>query len=425
MRTRRLAVTTCVVLLLAACAGSRPAGEGGNPAAGATAPGPVDADPASAPAELAWRHLGMVEATLPDRRMAKLVTDAAQLTDAWQTHGFAGDAPAVDFDHRVVLLLAQPDDACPDELARLDAVEGELVVEWQSPPGPCNEPLILRLHAVEVHRGHLPSEVAVSPPELFAGDLEPVTISVPAGDGPPSAAPPVPDPPAAMTPQALDAVFAGTGVAQCDPDDLRLGAPQVDGRLSDDPAVAAAQRQRADEGLPSDEASTREALEHPEALELYEATVTPEEAAAERARSALADEAAQALQAAGVAVHEDAEILIDRFGRYGSDRGVEVFVGEDDVDATQDILDRALGEGKVTARYNGFDPAEQRDVQEALASLFDSGSTEPGAITSTSGSIGPVVIGMVDPTREALEEIAETVDPSRVCVEPQLTGASP
>lgn len=416
-----------ILVLLAACAEAGPAPSAEPSAVVTTEPGeetsptptpvPIDAQET----EVAWRLLASVEGTLPDRAMARAVTEPDALAEAWSAHGFPGDVPEIDFANRFVFLLAQPDDACLDELVELDVVDGALQADWLPPPGGCAEPLIYRLHAIDVHRGHVPPEFTVTAEEPFAQDLEQVTISLPPYDG---EAPAAPEPPEQMAESELDRVFAATDVPRCAPRDTRLGEPQIDGPLSDDPEVAEAQRQRADEGFPSDVASTREALNSSAAGPLYEAPVTTAEIAAERARSELADQATTVLQEAGLDPARDFTTLIDRYGRYSEERGVHVFVGEDDVTRVQQILDRELGEGAVTAEYSGFDPAQQRKVQERLAPMFEGGREGPGAVTSTSGSIGPVVIGMVDPTREALDRVAELVDPSRVCVEPQLSGVT-
>jgi hypothetical protein len=426
-----------MLLLLAACAEAEPAPSAADPSAipttepaEATAPTPAPTaieDLEDGESGVAWRLLADVEDTLPDRSMAQAVTGPEALEEVWYDYGFAGDVPDVDFADRFVLLLAQPDDACLDELVGLEIVDGALQVDWLPPPGGCEEPLIHRLHAVDVHRGHVPSAFTVAAEEPFTEDLEQVTIELPPYEG---QAPPTPAPPRRMADADLDRVFKASDVPRCAPRDSRLGEPEIDGPLSEDPEVAESQRQRADMGFPSDEASTREALGNPadepmhEVYEVYEAPVTQEEVAAERARSELADRATTVLQDAGLDPARDFTTLIDRFGRYSEERGVHVFVGEDAVSRVRRILDRELSEGAVTVEYNGFDPGEQRKVQENLSPMFEGGRDGPGSVTSTSGSIGPVVIGMVDPTQEALDRIAKLVDPSRVCVEPQLSGVT-
>lgn len=59
---------------------------------------------------------------------------------------------------------------------------------------------------------------------------------------------------------------------------------------------------------------------------------------------------------------------------------------------------------------------------EAVSTLLDD---EVGAIVSLTGPPGPVRVGMVDPTSEALAQVAETVDPGLVCVEVSLSGVRP
>lgn len=371
------------------------------------------------PAEgaVAWRHLGQVEGSLDAGLAGAAVQDPARFADAWAANGFDGDAPVVDFADRVVLLLGQADDACPDELVGLEVGDGRLEVEWLPPPGGCNQPQVMRLHAVEVHRGHLPTEFSVGLREPFETELGQVTIALPPYGG---SAPPVPEPPAAMTQEQLDAVFAGHAVRRCTPDDARIGEPQVDGPLSDDRQVATAQEARVRIGVPSDAATTAGVLaDHAVDRDAWGAPLLPDEIAAEQERDALASRLSEWLGVAGWDLDREATVILERFG----DGRVHVEVAQHRVATLQGQVDEQFGPGAVVVDAAPYPPEEVRAAQEALGALMGPGGG-PGIITSTSGLPGPLQIGMVDPTREALDAIAATVDPELVCVHPELSGVT-
>ncbi len=129
----------------------------------------------SAPAE-AWRHVQRVDGMLPQRAAAIALTDPEALSQAWAEHGFRGAPPRVDFADRFVLVLLQLDDGCPDELVRLEVIDRRLRVKWQRPPGGCIEPLIYRLHAIDVSRRHVPASFTVAVPPQYDDLAKPTRI---------------------------------------------------------------------------------------------------------------------------------------------------------------------------------------------------------------------------------------------------------
>jgi hypothetical protein len=373
----------------------------------------VDSDDAGA----AWRHLGMTETVLADGSAAAAIEDADLLATAWKTHGFEGNVPEVDFDHHAVLLLGQPDDACPDELIELGVVGDRLEVGWLPPPGGCDQPLIMRLHAVEVHRGHLPDTFRVELDPPFEDELVPVTIELARYEG---EAPPPPDPPAAMSDDELEQVFADHPVRRCRPEDRPGQDGEVDGPLSDDPEVAEAQRQRAGFGLTSDEATVRRLLDDPGPSDVYGFPVLDEELQMDMAAGNVMDELVTWLDAEGFDLQRDLTPILSRSG------GIQpmVLVTADDEDRIRAMVDERFGPGIVEVRAQRWDPAEVADAQEAVTALM--GHHDGGWLISwVSGPPGPAEIGVVDPTRDALDAIADLVDPDLVCVSVERSGVQP
>jgi hypothetical protein len=407
MWTRRV---TVIVALLMVTACGEPASvtvEGGAGQA-------VDSDTDAA----AWTHLGMVDAVLPDGAAAAAIEDGDPLATAWEDHGFEGSVPDVDFDHHAVLLLGQPDDACPDELIELEVVGDRLEVGWLPPAGGCEQPLIMRLHAVEVHRAHLPDTFRVELDPPFEDELTPVTIELAPYDG--QAAPPPRDPPPAMSDDELERVFADHPVRRCRPEDRPGQDGEVDGPLSDDPAVAEAQRQRAGFGLTSAEATVRRLLDDPGPSDMFGFPVLDEELEADMAAGNVMDELITWLAAEGFDLQRDLTPILSRAD------GIKpmVLVTADDEDRIRAMVEDRFDPGVVEVRVQRWDPAEVLDAQEALTALMGDhdGSWR---ISGVSGPPGPAEIGVIDPSREALDAIAELVDPELVCVSVELSGIQP
>jgi hypothetical protein len=88
----------------------------------------------------------------------------------------------------------------------------------------------------------------------------------------------------------------------------------------------------------------------------------------------------------------------------------------------QRLLDDEFGNGAVLVVENRYDFEAIDKAQRDIGDLM--GGDGPGSIVFSSGIPGPVELGMIDPTREALDRVAATVDPSLVCVEPTLSGVT-
>ncbi len=89
-------------------------------------------------------------------------------------------------------------------------------------------------------------------------------------------------------------------------------------------------------------------------------------------------------------------------------------------DTVRRRLDDVFGRNAVDVYANPYDFQEVDKAQREVDDLM--GGEGPGSIVSSTGVPGPVELGMIDPTREALDWVAATVDPSLVCVYPVLSG---
>jgi hypothetical protein len=357
-----LGLALALVLTAAACAGRAPT----PPASGGAAESPQA--PASDSAA-AWRHLATVNGTLRDGSAAVAVEDAEALARTWADYGFDGAPPTIDFGPRFVLFVLQPDDACPDELIGLEVTDGRLQVEWLPPPGGCQLPLILRIHAVDVHRGHVPAAFTVALDEPYATEAEPAQIQLTPYDGEP--APPPPAPPRAMTEAEVDAVFDGHAVRRCTPED-DVVPPLPPGAVVDE------RNEAAEEALMGD-------------LMAW-------------------------LQDQGWDLNREVVPIMDRHDNLRP----HLRVNADRAERLQRQVDREFGDGAVVVDANPYDLAAIAAAQEALTPLM--GGDGPGSIWASSGIPGPVKLSMADPTREALDAVAATVDPALVCVDVELSG---
>jgi hypothetical protein len=375
---------------------------------------PSQAPASEAPApdgEVAWERLAHTQGTLGGDASAAAVQNAKDLAKAWEAYGFPGEAPDVGFNRFFVLLLAQADDACIDELVGLEVTEGRLRPTWLPPPGGCEQPLIMRIHAIKVHRAFLPSPFEVVPEDHYEDMTRPVTITF---DGVREQPPAPPEQPRAMSDQELDAVFEGHAVRRCTAKDELTGDAPVDGPLSDDPKVAKWQRGRAGYGVASDEQSTRAAAEVSTVTEAYGFPLAPEDLRADR----------------------EAMNLLQRVMRWWRDTdwtGVEPMIDRrsgihpmlllthsGDAGMLRRDVDTEFGSGNVLVESSPYEFREIEQAQEHLNKIM--GGDGPGAIVSSTGVPGPVALGMIDPTREALDKVAATVDPALVCVGAMRSG---
>ncbi len=314
-------------------------------------------------ASTAWRHLATTVGMLERQAAAAAVETQQDLDRAWVKHKLPGRTPAVDFQRNFVLLLGQADDDCVDELIRLQVRRCRLHVEWLPPPGGCAEPLVFRIHAVEVDRRHVPRRFEVAFPKPYSRDAKSVKIEVAAREG---QAPDEPLPPKAMSDEHLAAVFRDHPVKRCE------GEPAW----------------MADGGG----------------------------AGSQRAALPLLDEVQRWLRRHGYRENVDFVPFLSR--RDGVRPGVLVDNGRAGI--VKRRLDEVYGHDVVDVHANPYDFREidraQRGVNDLMA------SEGPGSIVATNGIPGPVEIGMIDPTREALDRVAHTVDPALVCVGPILSG---
>jgi hypothetical protein len=357
-RIATVGIMLAMVLTMSACAGR-----------GAGSPAAPSTDAATSADAAAWVHLAPVDGLLADSTAAAAVEDAPALDEAWSRYGFDGAPPTIDFDHRFVLLVLQPDDACPDELIGLEVTDDRLQVEWLPPPGGCQLPLIMRIHAVDVHRGHVPAVFTVALEEPYATEAEPTQIQLTPYDGEP--APPPPAPPRAMTDAEVDAVFDGHAVRRCTPDD-DVVPPLPPGAVVDERSEAA------------------------------------EEALMQDVMAWLRDQ--------GWDMDREVVPIMDRHDNLRP----HLRVNADRAERLQRQVDREFGDGAVVVDANPYDLEAIAAAQEALTPLM--GGDGPGSIWASSGIPGPVKLSMTDPTREALDAIAATVDPALVCVEVDLSG---
>ena len=363
---RRVVTTVAVALLAASCAGTADLGVD-PPAAGSAeepALSPSPSPDAIAPRDAAWEHLATIDGNLPERAAAAVAGDAGTAATLWGQADFSGAPPELEFDHEVLLLVGQADDACPDDLVGLEVADGALAVDWLMPPGPCRQPLIFRLHAVRVHRAVLGEGFSYELPAPFTSDLEPVTIELPPYAG---EAPPAPRPPSAMTDDELDAVFADQPVARCGPEHEVIDFGPA-GERDDRPVVTI-------------------------------------------------EEANGALAAAGF----DPEREVVPFVEWSTGARLSYVVAASDEDAIHRVFTDAFGDRAPDLRVTPWAPADVHDAMQALQPLLG-GDAGPGRIVWAAGAPGPVSLGMIDPTRGALDAIAEVVDPSLVCVTPELSG---
>lgn len=383
------------------------------------APPPSDAPPASdtpPPAEVAWRRLAHGTGMLRSNAAAEAVESQDALRAAWQRYELPDAAPEVDFGRNVVLLVGQPDDACVDELIGLEVRDRRLRVEWLPAPGGCAMPLVFRIHAVEVDRRHLPAQFTFAFEDPYEDEAEPVTLSIDAVAG---QAPPPPEPPRAMTANDLDDVFRGHAVRRCTKDDELVGNNPVDGPLSADREVAAAQRARAGFGVPSDEATTREVMASAQRNDEYGFPLLASELQKDFEASELVDDVQAFLRRNDYRRGVDVETYLSRVD------GIRPGVLVDDpakVAGVRQRLGAEFGGDAVLVVEHPYDFQAVNKAQGALRPLM--GGSGHGSIMSSTGIPGPVMLGMIDPTREALDRIADLVDPSLVCVSPDLSGVA-
>lgn len=404
---RAIVIAVTAGLLLAGCgveeSSTRFAGDGPTPArVAAVEDGPV------------WFEVLGTSQAAPRYGIAA-AQDQAALHEVWEDYGFPDTTPHVTWEEQILLVFARPEDACPDDLVELRLADGVLEPTWLPPPGGCDQPLIATAFAVALHRGDLPQSFTVVLREdpVHDADAE-LQVELPPYDGPPAPSPPAP--PHRMTDAEVDAVFADHPLHRCEDMPSFTTEPQVDGPLSDDPEVAQAQEQRAAYGLASDEATVRALLAEPPGTGPESGFGFP----------ATSEEFDEVMARGRLDFYEDlhATYLTDHAGTWGfavldqAAGGVYVLGFTGDLDGHEQRL--AARYPEVPLRIVRAPATQTRliTMQEAVAALWNEG--HPRVMHAGQGAY--VEIGVLDPTREDLDLIAERADPDAACIEAMRSG---
>ncbi len=210
-----------------------------------------------------------------------------------------------------------------------------------------------------------------------------------------------------------DPVATGNGarlaLAQCDDLEMALD-PTVDGPLSDDPEVAAGQRNRANVGLPSDEAATRSAMADqdstdlpPEASDLRSGfgPMTSEEALQVAERVERAEKTAEAL---GPMLGGRPEIGTNSIDNR---TGQIVVRTAGNVAALQAELDEAIGSERVRVEATAAGHGELSDLQRRVGEhLVAAGIDFAG--TGSGNALGRVTVDLAVLDPAVVDELAAT-----------------
>jgi hypothetical protein len=289
----------------------------------------------------------------------RLVDTAEQLTALWGEREFEGTPPPIDFGQHVVLDISRADDGCADDLVEARMVDGELQLTWLPPPGPCTQPLLSWAHAVLLHRADLGEGFVVR----IEGDGERAEHEVVLSpyDGP--RAPTANPPPRQASDEEMAAVFADHPIRRCeevvDPREPFFGRPVP----STPPPM--------DESVPID-VQTAWAAEHP-----------------------------------------------DTFGWLMVDQSVGQWVVgvTRDADAHRAELEERHPGSRFEVVETPWTAVQLAAAQEAVADLHG------GGVLRSSGAGAHLQVGLVDPTREDLDAIAERLDdPAIACAEVERSG---
>lgn len=371
------------------------------------------AAPAAADGRIWFEVLGVTQSA-PDSPAIALAEDATAYPSMWADWGLDGSPPAVDFDRHVVLFVARTDDACPDDLVAVTRTGDALTPTWLPPAGGCDQPAIPTGYAVALHRASLGPAFAFGLTGLHPDNHLERTFDLPPYAGPP--APEPPDVPMQPTDDEIDAIFAGHAVRPCDEiDDPMFREPQIDGPLSDDPEVAAAQRGRAGMGFPSDIATTTRLLEDPESDRAFGFPLSQDEFDSVWERQGQLD---------GEEMLKFGDRFPESFGYVYVDQsagGVFTFGFTRDLEAREADLREAFPDVPTAVELAPFTMQELQAAHDPLVELLRTGQS--GAWSLAVGLVR-VELGVVDPTRETLDAIAEVTDPDKVCVRADFGGVA-
>jgi hypothetical protein len=365
---RTTLIATLLALLLTACGKEvafQPGSGSGDPTRGPTPLEEVAED-------AVWFEVLGVSQEGRDLGEIDLALDAEELAALWERHGFDGAAPDTGFDEHVVLVVVRAENGCPDELVEVRVADGVLEGTYLEPPGGCIDPLIPTAYAVALHRADLPEqlEVVVREHEGHGGDKS-ATFTLPPYDGPPS---PAPSPPAQQPDDdELDAIFADHPIVRC------TEVEHIREEAFGDRSGREIRDQDEMTGPPMDHAIAEDvqvayAAEHPETYGFL--------------------------------------VVDEQLGEWTV--GVT-----DDLEAHRERLEARHPDARFRLMLTPNPAAALQEAQERLMPLH--GSDDDVQLVS-SGAFAYLELGIIDPTREDLDAIAELVDPELVCVDPMLSG---
>lgn len=417
MCLRRMIVAAAVgsVLATACAAGDPTTPPGGAPSDGSPAPSTARATPAAADDPRIWFEMLGVSTQAPGTGFVEMATDEASFRDLWARYGMDSNPPDVGFDEHTVLFYGRAEDACPDDLVALKRDEDVLEATWLPPPGGCEQPHIPTGYAVQVHRADLGISVVVlhEGDEGDAGDGR-ATFTLPPYDGP--AAPPPPPVPGQPAADEVAAIFDGHPVRPCsevgNPMDV---PPKVDGPVSDDPAVADAQRGRAEMGFPSDQDTTKQRLTDPANLERgFDFPLSEEEYEEIWTRQDI--ESHESMHAYALEHHDTFGFLyIDQQAggvwTYGFTEGLE--------DRRAELQARFPDAATAVVEAPYTVASLEAAAEPVLAAMQD----EPDlGISSLAVGLTRVEVGLIDTTRDTLDVLAGLTDPGLLCVQSEFSG---
>ena len=151
-----------------------------------------DGAPPPPPAGVAFEVLDMREATEPMGTLRSAVNPDGYAW-LWESVGFDGQPPAVDFERRIVVSITMPDDACPPELAGFDREDDLLTPVFAEPAVACNRPLIPKSYVVAIDRAAVAPRFTLRLPGQDGYDFGEQRLTVEVLDRLPASVPPCAD----------------------------------------------------------------------------------------------------------------------------------------------------------------------------------------------------------------------------------------
>lgn len=422
---RPLLTLLVIAILGAACAPSPaddastptdPAGDGAEPPTD-----PVGADTTADPGAIAFDVVVPSTEAQPEGAefgdtVIDVATDSEELTELWGRLGLGGDVPDADTDTQVVIAFTFPGNACAEELVQIvvdDAADPpRLETTWLTEARECADIGLTWVSVVAVHRGDLPEVIEVT--RQVRDDVTSATVELGPSDGSGSGGPP-PDVPRPLTDAERSALIDASAFRSCEEVPAVTADPQVDGPLSDDPDVAAAQERRAEFALPSDEAAVRDLL----AADLDETgwdfplTESELDELMDRNRIDITEDLANRYLPEHAPDTHGFTVMDQAAG------GVVVVGFTDDVEAHADRLSERWGDDihVIEAAHS------QAELESAQIGLHDGDA--PDSLVGSGIGNGHLSLTLLDPDPAHLDQLADLVDPDLACVEITSQGIEP